>query len=672
MLVMVALSALPVAASAVDAVTAAAVVRRPVVRPVVRDVSPPTTPANVSASPVSTTQIALAWTASSDNIGVTGYRLERCQGAGCTAFVEVATASTTEVTDAGLQPSSIYRYRLRAADAGGNLGTYSEVVQTTTQAVTSGFATVAGAVSTPYPTINHLSIEWAITGDSNESGVVEVRYRPLGSASWQRAMLLRRVPAGSNVGFSWANRHSGSLFDLQPGTTYEIQLTLTDGDGGSAQRVVTATTRAVPAPMANAPVRSATPATLAAVLAQAQPGDIVELAAGTYAGFNVERDGSPGRPLVIRGTPGAVINGEVGLFFRHDVFLTGLTVNGRIRFNGSSNISVTRCTINGVTTAGREGGIITYLRAENAYIADNVVTGTTVWRESSLGVDGDNLGEGILVTGPGHVIAHNRVRGFRDDISFLEDGEAVDQYSIDVVNNDLGEAGDDAIEADFCFHNCRILRNRITNAFVGLSSQPSLGGPTYFIRNFQYNVILQAFKLNRLSIGDVILHNTVVKNGDAFALNAGVPVRHLYMRNNLAIGGPGGTFNGWSSGSGRVAVATLLDTANSSLDHDAFGSTLGTFSGQIGTNAFTSLAQMRSGTSARNAVQVDLDAFAATVAYPAAPMTVYPAPDLTPRAGSAIVDSGLPLPNVNDGAVGGRPDRGAVERGAPAVVYGPR
>ena len=44
------------------------------------------------------------------------------------------------------------------------------------------------------------------------------------------------------------------------------------------------------------------------------------------------------------------------------------------------------------------------------------------------------------------------------------------------------------IEADFALHNCRIMRNRLTNCFVGISSQPGLGGPNYFLRNVMFNV----------------------------------------------------------------------------------------------------------------------------------------------------------------------------------------
>ena len=60
--------------------------------------------------------------------------------------------------------------------------------------------------------------------------------------------------------------------------------------------------------------------------------------------------------------------------------------------------------------------------------------------------------------------------------------------------------------------------NRIANSFMGVSSQPSVGGPTYFVRNVMYNVVFESFKLHNGTVGDVLLHNTVIKSGDAFAV----------------------------------------------------------------------------------------------------------------------------------------------------------
>ncbi len=81
-------------------------------------------------------QIALAWGAASDNVGVTDYRVERCTGAGCTNFAEIATATVTNYTNGGLAAQSTYTYRVRAEDAAGNLGPYSNTASATTGQVT--------------------------------------------------------------------------------------------------------------------------------------------------------------------------------------------------------------------------------------------------------------------------------------------------------------------------------------------------------------------------------------------------------------------------------------------------------------------------------------------------------------------------------------------------------
>jgi chitodextrinase len=96
------------------------------------DTTPPSVPTGLSASAISASQINLAWTSSTDNVGVTGYRVERCQGAGCSNFVQVATPAGTSFNDSGLAAATSYSYRVRAADAAGNLSGYSSVQNATT------------------------------------------------------------------------------------------------------------------------------------------------------------------------------------------------------------------------------------------------------------------------------------------------------------------------------------------------------------------------------------------------------------------------------------------------------------------------------------------------------------------------------------------------------------
>jgi hypothetical protein len=148
----------------------------------------------------------------------------------------------------------------------------------------AGNATVPGDITTPYPTIVNLAVEWKIAGDDNLNGVVEVEYRRAGDSAWRRAMPLRRIPAGESRGtrpiFKWENKHSGSIFDLQPDTEYEIRLKLTDPDGGSTERTIRARTRPVPrAARRSRTVRAKTDA-LVRHESSAQPGDTLLLAPG--------------------------------------------------------------------------------------------------------------------------------------------------------------------------------------------------------------------------------------------------------------------------------------------------------------------------------------------------------------------------------------------------------
>ncbi len=85
--------------------------------PVAQDTAPPSAPTNLAGSALSSSQVQLSWTASSDNAAVYGYRVERCQGAGCTTFALVGTPSGASFGDTALSASTTYRYRVRAVDA---------------------------------------------------------------------------------------------------------------------------------------------------------------------------------------------------------------------------------------------------------------------------------------------------------------------------------------------------------------------------------------------------------------------------------------------------------------------------------------------------------------------------------------------------------------------------
>src|SRR5207244_2830414 len=98
------------------------------------DTTAPTAPSSLSATAPAATQINLTWTASTDNVGVTNYLLERCQNAGCSNFTQIATPSVASYSDTGLTSGTSYSYRVRATDAAGNFSGYSNTATATTPA----------------------------------------------------------------------------------------------------------------------------------------------------------------------------------------------------------------------------------------------------------------------------------------------------------------------------------------------------------------------------------------------------------------------------------------------------------------------------------------------------------------------------------------------------------
>ena len=81
------------------------------VAPPAPDTSPPSAPGALSATAISGSRVDLSWGTASDNVGVTGYRVERCQGAGCSNFAQIATTAGT--TTSYSDTTAICRHQLQ-------------------------------------------------------------------------------------------------------------------------------------------------------------------------------------------------------------------------------------------------------------------------------------------------------------------------------------------------------------------------------------------------------------------------------------------------------------------------------------------------------------------------------------------------------------------------------
>ncbi len=186
------------------------------------DTVPPTPPSSANATAGSSSTINLSWAASTDNIGVTGYRVERCQGATCTAFVQLAATTGTIFTDTGLAANTTYRYRVRAGDAAGNLSVYSNIASAATPATagdTSPPSNPSGLTATAIGT-KSMTLAWTASTDN------------VGVASYR----IERCSGAGCTGFVYAGTTSGTTKTLTQsglfkGSTYRYRVLAVDAAG---------------------------------------------------------------------------------------------------------------------------------------------------------------------------------------------------------------------------------------------------------------------------------------------------------------------------------------------------------------------------------------------------------------------------------------------------------
>jgi mannan endo-1,4-beta-mannosidase len=115
------------------------------------DTQAPTAPGAPRSTAVTSSSVTLAWTASSDNVGVTGYEVVRVDGSSQTV---VASSATTSATVSGLSAATAHTFAVRARDAAGNRSPNSATVQVTTS---PGGGTPGGSCAVGYKVVNQWS-----------------------------------------------------------------------------------------------------------------------------------------------------------------------------------------------------------------------------------------------------------------------------------------------------------------------------------------------------------------------------------------------------------------------------------------------------------------------------------------------------------------------------------
>ncbi len=561
------------------------------------------------------------------------------------------------------------------------------------------------------PTIENLGFRWYISGDGNRNASVRVAYRRAGTTAWRDALPLLRVHHEvANQAFEpyrTGNLFAGSVMFLQPGTAYEVRLTMDDPDGGAPPpKLVNVSTRSEPEIWEDGPKRHVYPTEyqgrrredailgLEAALKAARAGDILLLHAGVYRGsFTAPLRGKPDRPIVLRraGDGEAILEGSghgadlLDLNGAEHVHLEGLTLRhartairaGKRGEAGAVGLVVRRCKFHDVVT-----GIFTY--SENSrdwYLADNELVGINpTWYPRPGGNKYmEPAHTGINIYGQGIVVAHNRIERFSDALAIANFGVPVEDLrrhcvAIDFYNNDLSFAQDDCLETDYGCHNVRVYRNRCYNAHTGLSVQPSYGGPIYLIRNEVYGVTALSFKLHNYCCGLEVYHNTCCSAGDGFcSFNRW---QNGHFRNNLILGGDPLPDKKGNLPNVR-AISTGTITPYSTLDYNGYrrngpGRFILWYNGKK-QSSYETLAEFNAGAGHEaHGVMVDYDVFL-EARPPKRSVTCSPDQwDLRLRPASAAVDRGCVLPNVNDAHTGTAPDLGCREFETAPPHYGPR
>ena len=542
-----------------------------------------------------------------------------------------------------------------------------------------------GNVITDPPTVRSLGFSVPISGDDDYDATASVDYRVSGTSNWSEGLPLLRVrpdlTSGETPPSTYglpvpAEQFAGSVMRLEPGTSYDVRIRVQDPDGGDREQTVVAATRSLPLakPLAPRFVAVTDSAELAAALNAAQPGDVIELAAGTYDSFTVNADGTATNPIVIRGesvdsvtidasgsTYGVTLSGE-------HVYLEHVTVSGSTWGARSSNTT---------------GTVIRYSRFINVergisarsgtnrdfYICDNALEGEFDW--PTIGSVTFNA-EGIAVSGQGHTICHNTLSGFGDALG-LSNQTSIENVAIDFYGNDVLWTGDDGIELDFAHRNVRAFENRITNTNMGVSLQPVWGGPVYIFRNVFLNVAGSAYKLNNDPNGFLIYHNTSARtlghrNWGAWAWTSlgydqsggyRAYAGNFEMKNNILIG---------LSGPAYVTTDLILED----IDYNGW-SPDGPFTFDNVATPWTDFddLQDRSPYEANGRI-LNGQTFSSPLVLPADYTTFWTGTDVTLGAASLAIDGGTILPNINDDFDGAAPDLGALELGESMPVFGVR
>jgi len=158
----------------------------------------PSTPANLTATAVSGTQVNLSWSASSDDTGVRGYGIYE-RG----TLIDVVDHDTLTYSDVNLSPATNYSYRVDAFDGSGNHSALSSSRSATTQGTgTYTFMPVADAYVAESTTTTNYGTLTTLKADVSPVNRSYLRFNVEGlSGTVTQATLRLYTSSSSSIGY---------------------------------------------------------------------------------------------------------------------------------------------------------------------------------------------------------------------------------------------------------------------------------------------------------------------------------------------------------------------------------------------------------------------------------------------------------------------------------------
>lgn len=354
------------------------------------------------------------------------------------------------------------------------------------------------------PTFHSLGLYWSESGGSRET-ICDVRYRKAGSDPWRVGYPLwcdgrSGVGAGTDAERP-PNEYRGSLVNLQPGTTYEIELSLRGTDQRAA---LTAKTWSEKFPVART----------------------VHLPANSAETLVITESGSPDGYILYTAAPGQTATIDVAnrhpygvqIYGAH-VIVRGVTIKGAwrdgIRLEDTHDVVIEECDISGWgridadAGAGGEGSELWGMNGDAAiYSRSKTLTRVVIQRnrihdprtDTNSWAERRELYNTFHPRGPqaiylidtaGHlVIRYNefgtdRSHRFNDvvagDANFSWRG--FPNRDSDIYGNRINTCWDDGIEAEGGNCNVRIWGNYLDDCYTGIATAATSVGPVYVFRN---------------------------------------------------------------------------------------------------------------------------------------------------------------------------------------------